>query len=1215
MEQLEIQSKITDLEKKAKNVNLPASAVTALEKMIDGLKAQIIVEPVVVVPEVVIPKEENDVVKALRKEIEDLGIIIEMEDDSEIIAKLKQEQADLEAIIQMELDSEDEGLVESEFKIGHKFKMGDEVVYINSIDALSNDFALYSVKDDSLVKFLPEKSLKNFIKKGTLVPVGLDSHPVQLADVSVVYDSVFHWANELFPTDVESKLKKSDIEKLVNVGYSQKQIETIYLGYHNTHEVKCDYEDMSNMFQYGEEYIDKIINEFVEVKEKKQFELGLKYPKFNWIPIIKKYKITSNPEYIETPNKLSFNKSGVYRYEIFSGENVIFSKLMRDDDDKIYDITLKFNNGYLAILSSKIEIIEDILNDIASQEGGYVKDVDIYRNSLSGVPVEKVAEAGIKFEKGGSVNTFISDEDKMYDFFELSKKDFLDSYSYLNEKEYDDTAIEVKKLKLKKSDFKPSESANGGKIYAKDWNLINDELFFNWDDEENYPTQVFYSKSENIYKSINDKTGTEYWKPKELTSDIKNKISEYTGFSESEITPSDIFMANQVEKYQEGGKITFPPIAQDTYFAKDKEGNEFQFVWSDDDKLFIKKDGKPFEVDVKDYKIFEKYQEGGGIEELPELTNEELSKFKEILNKYVAKDYFGTNELIEKKEQFRKKKAAEGDPMAIKTTKQEIVDMFRAMDYQSNLRALKTLKSFIEKGEHNKLKSRLRANQKLTIEYVEALTGKSLKGMTNQKQLDEFVDSLSVKTMGDGGRVTVSGMEERVKDYMEINLDEAKEIVKGLKWDKKAGDKLDGFYPENVYKVISHKKFYATFGGGYYVGEPMITLVTEDGIFIIPATEKEYEELISGKVPKRYGKGGKISDSDINELVSGYKQAILFTNSGEDEDSIDSELGIHDFNSKSDAIITKMAKQYIAENKDAIEKSGLDYEQIGMDVWYTQAGHGVGFGDRGISKDLVKKLEVGAKKFGDMSHHVFSQDGKVYVEGMKFPESYGKGGKIDSIEFKTSNLHLVGSDSDANGNKVVKVEFPNQRAFSIQTNGNLPETKNILKGRDSISELSEEDILLIEKEVNGYVKQFGSTKQKKFLKLYNKMEQGGDVGKSREFRYIKLEPVKGGLKISLTDDGLEEANEEGLDWQKFYDLFDDVQGNSEYVYLDDGGNSGFGLTQAPMILEGYYIDDEGEYKTDYPESAKVYYFGDYMVNDFAELLHKNGEVIFTETSN
>ncbi len=103
MEQLEITTKIADLEKRVANPHIPASAVAALEKMIEDLKIQIIVEE----PTPVI-KEESDVVKALRKEILDLGIIIEMEDKPKIIARLKQEQKDLEDIILMELESEDD---------------------------------------------------------------------------------------------------------------------------------------------------------------------------------------------------------------------------------------------------------------------------------------------------------------------------------------------------------------------------------------------------------------------------------------------------------------------------------------------------------------------------------------------------------------------------------------------------------------------------------------------------------------------------------------------------------------------------------------------------------------------------------------------------------------------------------------------------------------------------------------------------------------------------------------------------------------------------------------------------------------------------------------------------------------------------------------------------------------------------------------------------
>jgi hypothetical protein len=99
---------------------------------------------------------------------------------------------------------------------------------------------------------------------------------------------------------------------------------------------------------------------------------------------------------------------------------------------------------------------------------------------------------------------------------------------------------------------------------------------------------------------------------------------------------------------------------------------------------------------------------------------------------------------------------------------------------------------------------------------------------------------------------------------------------------------------------------------------------------------------------------------------------------------------------------------------------------------------------------------------------------------------------------------------DSNGNSVVKVSFPNQRAFSIQTNGVLKETNNLYT--KNIKELTEAQIKTIEKEVVDYVKQFGSKEQKQRLKTYS-----GYMAKGGEFKpYGK---TKGKYKIEYTEDG------------------------------------------------------------------------------------------------
>jgi hypothetical protein len=94
-------------------------------------------------------------------------------------------------------------------------------------------------------------------------------------------------------------------------------------------------------------------------------------------------------------------------------------------------------------------------------------------------------------------------------------------------------------------------------------------------------------------------------------------------------------------------------------------------------------------------------------------------------------------------------------------------------------------------------------------------------------------------------RVPNSGMEERVKKFKEITLDEAKEMIKKLKWVNAKND--EGYFPENILEKVPSGRFMATFGGGYYIGESFITLITNNTIYIIPATEEEYDNLISNK--------------------------------------------------------------------------------------------------------------------------------------------------------------------------------------------------------------------------------------------------------------------------------------------------------------------------------------------------------------------------------
>ncbi len=119
------------------------------------------------------------------------------------------------------------------------------------------------------------------------------------------------------------------------------------------------------------------------------------------------------------------------------------------------------------------------------------------------------------------------------------------------------------------------------------------------------------------------------------------------------------------------------------------------------------------------------------------------------------------------------------------------------------------------------------------------------------------------------------------------------------------------------------------------------------------------------------------------------------------------------------------------------------------------------------------------------------------------------------------------------------------------------------------------------------------------------------------FRYITLEELSNGLQISLNAAGIElvkELKEDGkYEFDIWYELFEDVHGNSEYIFHNDMGESGFGLTNAEGITDGYFISDNGDgYDTNYPESAKVYWFPNYMVINSLDKMFEEGKVFFNK---
>lgn len=165
-----------------------------------------------------------------------------------------------------------------------------------------------------------------------------------------------------------------------------------------------------------------------------------------------------------------------------------------------------------------------------------------------------------------------------------------------------------------------------------------------------------------------------------------------------------------------------------------------------------------------------------------------------------------------------------------------------------------------------------------------------------------------------------------------------------------------------------------------------------------------FKGVVQNKIASsKMAKGGSVDDGDVDEFVNGYKRTLLFATSDPDTDeSFDEKYNLTDFAPETDKKLKKMASEYISENKQAIEDSGMDLSSIGGDVFYTQAGHGAGFFDHSLDKDVEDKLTSGAEKYGDLIDIEAGDDGLIRIRGGRrgFFEDGGnimkKGGSVES---------------------------------------------------------------------------------------------------------------------------------------------------------------------------------------------------------------------------
>jgi len=265
------------------------------------------------------------------------------------------------------------------------------------------------------------------VKNESITPVKKISDSPEDIVKLIKEKAVDEYGDDLDKEDLEL-IKESDVKKLLEAGYTDQEILRIYFGVLYGTDVKCDNEisRVSGILSYRPEYIENKIKQVVSSKGK--YEIGLKYPDFNWSAIIKKYKIKNEPIIIEGSKRGTDSDYDTYKFEIFIGKKIVIGhsigreryhngKLKESikDENEVKDFTkinsyqkerslhAGFNGDYWGIISSDKSIIEDVAKMLLGQEDAYVKDMDIFINTLGGVDAEDLILNDIKFETGGTV--------------------------------------------------------------------------------------------------------------------------------------------------------------------------------------------------------------------------------------------------------------------------------------------------------------------------------------------------------------------------------------------------------------------------------------------------------------------------------------------------------------------------------------------------------------------------------------------------------------------------------------------------------------------------------------------------------------------------------------------------------------------------------------------------------------------------------------------
>jgi len=215
---------------------------------------------------------------------------------------------------------------------------------------------------------------------------------------------------------------------------SDKLITAFYLGLPEAYDFKGDYSYGGGIITMRVDDAKRITKEAIKNAKNKKFEMGLKYPQYDFEKLLGKPIIKDVFGKLMTFNDGSTEK---YKYRLWIWKDCVIGQTLGSDrskggySDYTYGKEPTLMGGFKSIQTSKASKLESIINFMAKDKDGFVKDNNVLFNGLGGANFETLDSNKIKYAKGGMFEEWSIQTDNEDEHFENEQnaREFWESLS------------------------------------------------------------------------------------------------------------------------------------------------------------------------------------------------------------------------------------------------------------------------------------------------------------------------------------------------------------------------------------------------------------------------------------------------------------------------------------------------------------------------------------------------------------------------------------------------------------------------------------------------------------------------------------------------------------------------------------------------------------------------------------------------------------------